>query len=260
MSRNYNGFGSGQLEENLAALAENTYPGRGIVQGLSEGGETYVQAYWVMGRSDDSRNRVLVHQDGAISTEARDPSKVKNPRLTIYPAMVQSRDGVLHAVSNGEQTSTVMSTWADSESRAEFSERFNKALLSHMYEPDAPNFTPRITAYIQKRGAAGYSVIRRDPLTYEPIYTYGWQYLASLPGGVGLCFHTYEGDGDPLPSFEGTPYAVPVQSTANETAEALWESLDQRNRVALAVKTICCRDNGVVDIRIINQLPSDQPT
>lgn len=256
MARNYESFGDEQLQANLDSLRENPYPGRGIVQGLSADGEVYLQAYWVMGRSENSRNRVLECKDGVVSTKPFDAEKVEDPSLIIYPAMRSTYSHNIHVVSNGAQTDAPVDYWDSRGSRDDTLSEFGYSLRDYEFEPDSPNYTPRITGYITQAGEAGHSIIRRDKLTGKSTQLLGKVALDKLPKGTGLCLHTYEGDGDPLPSFEGTPYAVPVGSRVQDTAKMLWDCLNQENRVALAVRAIDSR-SGVWQLRIVNQLIAD---
>lgn len=270
MSHELSGFDPGLMNENMEALAGNAYPGRGIILGVDESGESAVQVYWVMGRSENSRNRILVEETGrggvnTVRTEAFDPTKVVDPSLIIYNAMISTDSfNTTHFVSNGDQTDTVVDEYRNREARLSISDRFMDALLTREFEPDAPNFTPRITGYtftpLQREpgineGTYGYSIIRRSPTTGHAEHTFGGGDLADMPDGAGVCFHTYAGDGEPLPSFEGSPYAVPLLQTSGEIAGSIWESLDPENRVAIAAKTID-RKTGEVKTTIINQLES----
>jgi IMP cyclohydrolase len=262
MAQEIEGFDPSVMTANMEALAANPYPGRGIVLGVSEGGEQAVQAYWVMGRSENSRNRVLVeNEDGSVRTEAFDPSKVLDPSLIIYNAMrTVDQFHSTHVVSNGDQTDTLVDEINRRHARLSLSERFLDALIQREFEPDAPNFTPRITATtftpLQpgfSDGRYNYSLIKRNPTTGGAEHTFGGGSLGGIPEGTGICFHTYNGDGDPLPAFEGSPFAVPVQETAEEIAGTLWESLDAQNRVAIVAKTINLT-TGQIAHHIINQL------
>lgn len=267
MPRSYEGFTDEAMHANINYLKENSYPGRGIVMGMSEDGEKAVQAYWVMGRSENSRNRVLVHDEdaGLVRTEAHDPSKVVDPTLIIYNAMQRLFvwSGDFHVVSNGNQTDDCSERFLKDRGCGLFLPpiSFGTSLLSRDFEPDSPNYTPRITGFmllaLDHRYAYsyyGWSIIKRDPLTGNSIHTFSHgDPVENIPKGVGICWHTYEGDGDPLPAFEGNPYPVPVQNTAEETASNLWNVLNKDHRVAIAAKTID-RETGEVEMSIINQL------
>lgn len=263
MAIDVDGFGPESMEHNLQQLAENPYPGRGIVLGLSEDGNSILQTYWVMGRSANSRNRILTLEKGIVKTEAHDPSKVEDPSLIIYNAMRETKDGE-HVVSNGNQTDSVVAGMEDASFdeieplKLSIERAFARTLLGWKFEPDAPNYTPRITAMTALDGLYTYSIIRRHALMDTPEHTFGIGHLGRMPGGAGICLHTYEGDFDPIPPFEGSPYAIPVKNTAAGTTEALWKVLNSENRVAIVTKAIN-RANGKIDYHIINQLEdSDQ--
>lgn len=257
-------FDTSRARENLEALAANPYPGRGIVLGRSENPDELAQVYWVMGRSDNSRNRILAQDGARITTTAFDESKVEDPSLIIYNAMKTHRArigrSVLHVVSNGDQTDSIFNEAAIHGEQILFSDPFVKSLFRREYEPDAPNFTPRITGAMSldsdwaEENNYQYSIIRRNPTSGAPEHTFGAGLLEDIPAGTGLCFHTYQGDGDPLPSFEGSPYAIPLGNTTDEIAEQLWDSLSSENRVGLVVKTIDSNSGDIKDIRVINQL------
>ena len=228
---------------NFVELSCNPYPGRGIVVGLDETGEYLVQVYWIMGRSENSRNRVFkaMNDRGCLYTEAANAAKMKDPALVIYNAIRERKPHYI--VSNGDQTDTFAEA---------LTPHLHIALAGRVYEPDAPNFTQRITAtsslgkdrpYIQM------SILRKsvfgegcDHLLYE--------YVPS--SGFGHCITTYAGDGDPLPPFRGDPLLMPLIGEREEIAEAYWDALNEVNRVSLAVKFIE-RGNGRSDIHIVNQ-------
>jgi IMP cyclohydrolase len=235
-------------------------------------GDKSVQAYWVMGRSDNSKNRVLIQDKTTVRTQAFDESKMTDPSLVIYNAMVETYitqlinptadhcNTTLFIVSNGDQTDSVRERASNPYYYdGEWQGSFQQALLKREFEPDAPNFTPRITGMLAVRESASYdryyySIIRRNPSTERPEHAFGQGDLArDIPSGAGICFHTYEGDGNPLPAFEGSPYAVPLESNAEEIAGAVWQNLNYEKRVALAIKTID-KKSGEVEVKIINQL------
>jgi hypothetical protein len=241
---------------NMVELAENPYPGRGIVLGLSQDGETALQAYWVMGRSENSRNRLLVEEDDVVRTAAYDESKVTDPSLIIYNAMriFQAPESLAaHVVSNGDQTDTIVEGF-------EGGQAFATSLKTREYEPDEPNYTPRISGLVvpYRRpgpdGLAEYglSVISKASADSDaPVHDYFRGALSDEDKGAGHCVHTYLGDGSPLPSFQGEPFAVPVGEGINDTAEMFWEALNADNRVAIAVKGIRLA-TGDTSYRIIN--------
>jgi len=227
-------------EQNLSILAENPYPGRLLVVGFA--GEVSVIAYAVQGRSEGSRNRRLVVQDNIVSTEIADPSlPVGDPELTIYDAM--RRVGDVEIVSNGNQTDRVVRYLRSGKKIAE-------ALEATDHEPDAPNFTPRITGFLDgdpdtREPYIGLSVISKNPLGEGSIRKLYTNYSPELAKGlhsdrpnIGWTVHTYKGEGSPLPSFDEPPFIIPIQDRAKDMAEMLWENMDSNNRVAVAAKTI----------------------
>ncbi len=218
-------------QENLLKLKENPYPGRGIIVGMDETGKYLVQVYWIMGRSENSRNRIFVLDDdnaiGTLKTAAADPAKVKDPSLIIYTAMAETL--TRYAVSNGHQTTSALAK-----------KGLQAAMESWQYEPDDPNFTPRITALVQPRAwnkqTAEISILKKSQfsnLCQRNLYVVP----VSTPG-LGYCITTYSGDGDPLPSFEGDPYLLPLPGDIYGVAQTIWDFLNEENRVSLAVKFI----------------------
>lgn len=227
-------------EQNLEVLSKNPYPGRLLVMGYV--GDAAVQAYAVEGRSEGSRNRILVEKEGVVSTEVFDMSKqVGDPALTLYRAMdfVNS----CHVVSNGNQTTTAIEHFSQSNS-------FEEAMATREYEPDAPNFTPRISGYInidpftEDMSDVGYeprfgiSVIRKIPVSKLAVRSFFTEYTPKikLSSGIGYAVHTYEGDDNPLPPFDEAPFAIPIEDTAQGMAKLLWKNLDAKNRVAVVAK------------------------
>lgn len=229
---------------NMEELRLNPYPGRGIVMGFNQEGDQAIQVYWVMGRSDNSRNRVLVRQGDVVKTEPFDISKVKDPTLIIYVAM-RVVDG-RHLVSNGDQTDSVAEVIKNGGT-------FEEGLRARTYEPDTPNFTPRITGeyFPASRLPFSISIIRKnpsgDPDPIRTLQSYGPE------RGIGRCIHTYRGDGNPLPSFDLDPYPVILRGSVNQIAQTYWNLLNPGNRVALIVKGISTT-TGEVSFSIINQL------
>lgn len=218
--------------ENLMRLGRNPYPGRGIVVGQDESGNI-VQIYWIMGRSENSRNRVFAHDDaGKLWTEPADPSKVKDPSLIIYTAMAE-QEGV-YAVSNGAQTQDALNAFEDLRLLAD----------EWSYEPDQPNFTPRITAVYESgcglasrilARTAEFLILSKSPWCDETDYSH---FVRELGSGYGYCITTYQGDGDPLPAFRGEPYLLPLVGSPMQIIDLYWESLNHDNRVAIALKLI----------------------
>ena len=231
-ARNLAATAAGNLKRHLR---ENRYPGRGIVLGRSTDGSAWLQVYWIMGRSENSRNRRFVVEGATLRTEAVDASKVVDPRLIIYEAMLELPD--VYVVSNGDQTRTVVEEMASGGT-------FEGALARRDREDDAPNYTPRISGLIDLRGrlhgappALALSILRAsdadasltDRTTVRPV---------APPPGLGLGVTTYSGDGDPLPPFRGDPLWLPLEGGVGQVLAMYWSALDEGNRVALAVKTI----------------------
>lgn len=229
--------------QNMEALRGNPYPGRGIVMGLNKQGDQAIQVYWVMGRSENSRNRVLARDGDTVRTEPFDASKVQDPSLIIYTAM-RVVNGV-HIVSNGDQTDSVADAIGAGET-------FEGALKQRTHEPDAPNFTPRITGeYIPNSNLPfSLSIIGKDPSGgTEPVRSL---YSFGHANGIGDVVHTYKGDGDPLPSFDGKPYPVLLEGPVDEIAQTYWDLLNPDNRVSLVAKGISIK-TGEVSFSIINK-------
>lgn len=256
-------------EANMHALSQNSYPGRGIILGTNGAGDKFVQVYWVCGRSDNSRNRILTLGgiDGrTVSTAPYLPSKTLDLSLIIYNAMRSIRG--FHFVTNGSQTDDLLEEagYYTSEGENHINPRvpFTGVLLKHTFEPDAPNFTPRISGMIYDRyrgrcHTAMLSKIYRDGpmahLSRPPAHAF-YSYSEMMLPGEGRCMHTYTGDGDPLPTFDRDPYPVLLPGGIDDIARTYWELLNPDNRVALVVKTIAIPGSGSNDIdhRIINQL------
>jgi len=234
-----------EMNANERRLAENTYPGRGIVVGMTPDGKNLVQIYWIMGRSENSRNRIFVREGDAVKTRAFVESKMTDPSLIIYYPV--RTVGNVHIVSNGDQTDTIASYISEGRT-------FEEALLTRQYEPDAPNYTPRISAAIIYNGDSSKFVmsilktVGNDPaIEKKEFYTYG-----KFVPGEGRCIHTYMRNGNPLPSFEGEPYKVSLGNDPDVTAKRYWNMLNEDNRVSLLVKYIDV-ETGSSDIRIINR-------
>ena len=223
-------------------ISGNPYVGRGIVAGKSGNGKA-VAAYFIMGRSNNSRNRVFTEKDGAIFTEPFDASKVEDPSLIIYAAVRRFKDKLI--VTNGDQTDTVFDALKDGKC-------FAAALKTRTFEPDAPNFTPRISAILDLADPFSYrmSILKsadgkgpacnRFTFDYEPI------------DGVGHFLHTYVTDGNPLPSFVGEPERVYIPDSIDEFASELWDSLDADNKISLFVRYIDLA-TGREETKIINK-------
>lgn len=215
-------------KENLSALLEsNPYPGRGIVLGKSADGKSAVAAYFIMGRSENSRNRVFVPTEDGIRTEAYDPSKMTDPSLIIYHPVREAGRGLI--VTNGDQTDTIR----DYVFRGR---TFAEALQSRTFEPDSPNYTPRISGLLNIDGSFQLSILKSAEGNPACCCRYFYHYDAPLPG-EGRFIHTYVGDGNPLPSFEGDPVWVELEGESPDAlADRLWAALDPDNKVSLFVR------------------------
>ena len=212
-------------------IEQNPYPGRGLALGRSAGGDAWLQVYWIMGRSENSRNRRFVADGGALRTEPVDAGRLADPSLVIYDAMLEL-PGV-YLVSNGDQTRTLLETLRAGGT-------FEAALATREREPDAPNYTPRISAMvdlISQPGEVALNILKANPA--DPALTDRFTYRpAPPPPGLGYCLTTYVGDGHPLPSFSGEPLLVPCGGSAKAVLDLYWSALDAENRISLAVKHI----------------------
>lgn len=226
---------------NESALKDNSYPGRGIVMGVNSAGTHFVQVYWLMGRSDNSRNRILELKDNIVRAKAFDESKVEDPSLIIYDAMIEI-DGN-HVVSNGDQTTTIVEYLAQNKT-------FEVALDTRDYEPDAPNFTPRISGMYSPDQSVKISLINKHK-DHTDRKTFNLT-VADLEHGSGYCIHTYKSDGDPLPSFDLAPFPVSLADSGKENAEKFWDLLNPENRISLVVKSIPF-EGGEPEFHIINK-------
>lgn len=212
-------------------LQENAYPGRGIVLGRSEDGTKAVAAYFIMGRSENSRNRIFVEDGEGIRTQAFDPSKLTDPSLIIYaPVRVLGHKTI---VTNGDQTDTIYE-------KMEKGLTFEQSLRSREFEPDAPNYTPRISGVMEiENGTYSYSLSILKSNNGDPAccnrYTFSYENCAA---GEGHFIHTYMHDGNPLPSFEGEPKLAAIPNDMEKFTNMLWNNLNQENKVSLFVRYI----------------------
>ena len=225
-------------------LKGNPYVGRGIVIGKTPDGKKAAAAYFIMGRSENSRNRVFAEQDGALYTRPFDESKVKDPSLIIYAA-VRSFDNHL-IVTNGDQTDTIYDGLKAGRS-------FNDSLKSREFEPDAPNLTPRISGILNfADGDFDYelSILKSADAEGSACNRYLFSYPA-LPG-LGHFLHTYVTDGSPIPSFQGEPERMAIPQSIDELAARLWDNLDENNKISLYVRYTDLTD-GSIESRLINK-------
>ena len=226
-------------------LRENAYPGRGIVIGKSEDGTKAVTAYFIMGRSENSRNRVFVEEGEGIRTQAFDPSKLTDPSLIIYaPVRVIGNKTI---VTNGDQTDTVYEGMEKGIS-------FEQSLRTREFEPDGPNYTPRISGIMQvENGTYHYamSILKSNNGNPESCCRYTFTYENPV-NGEGHFIHTYMHDGNPLPSFEGEPKLVGVPNDIDAFTKDVWESQNEDNKVSLFVRYIDIA-TGEYETRIVNK-------
>ncbi len=232
-------------------LANNTYPGRGIVIGKSADGKSALFAYFIMGRSENSRNRVFESFDGGMRTKAFDESKLSDPSLIIYNPYLQLP--AIDIITNGDQTNTI---YDQIKADGEDAFAFERALNTREFEPDVPNFTPRISGilyYCFKRNAFSYklSILKSANGTAEDgCNRFCFDYAPV--NGIGHFIHTYKTDGNPIPSFEGEPEQVALPNTAEELADVVWTNLNEDNKVSLFVRQIPL-DGGKPTEIIINK-------
>ncbi len=213
------------------AAGATSYPGRGIVAGRSQDGERALLAYFIMGRSQNSRNRVFVEEEGGLRTQAHDPSKMTDPSLIIYHPVRTLGDWTI--VTNGDQTDTIYQYLQRGLS-------FAQALRSRTFEPDAPNFTPRVSCLCtltQGQMELAMGILKAGDPRGQSAHRFFFEYSPVLPG-QGWFLHTYQGDGTPIPAFEGEPEWIEMPDTAGQVGKALWDSLDQDNKVSLWVRSI----------------------
>lgn len=226
-------------------LKGNAYPGRGIVIGKTKDGKKAAIAYFIMGRSENSRNRVFVEEGEGIRTQAFDPSKLSDPSLIIYaPVRVLGNKTI---VTNGDQTDTVYELMDKQQT-------FEQALRTREFEPDAPNYTPRISGILHiENGSYNYamSILKSNNGNPDACNRYTFAYSQPV-AGEGHFIHTYMGDGSPLPSFEGEPKLVGIPDDMNAFGEMVWNSLNDDNKVSLFVRFIDI-ETGRYESKIYNK-------
>lgn len=226
-------------------LSSNAYPGRGIVIGRSADGTKAVTAYFIMGRSSNSRNRIFVEDGKGIRTQAFDPSKLEDPSLIIYaPVRVLGNKTI---VTNGDQTDTIYEGIGKQLT-------FEQSLRSRTFEPDGPNYTPRISGIMHvENGTYNYAMSILKSNDGDPDSTHRYTFTYENPkAGEGHFIHTYMHDGNPLPSFEGEPKLVSIPDDMNAFTDMLWNNLNEDNKVSLFVRYIDIA-TGTCESKIVNK-------
>ena len=226
-------------------LKNNAYPGRGIVIGVTPDGKNAVTAYFIMGRSSNSRNRIFAEEGEGIRTQAFDESKLEDPSLIIYaPVRVRGNETI---VTNGDQTDTIYELM-------EKGQTFEESLRTREFEPDAPNFTPRISGIMHVENAKfdyAMSILKSHDGDSERCDRFTYAYENPTPG-EGSFIHTYMGDGNPLPSYEGEPTRVDIKGNIDEFTDMVWNALNDDNKVSLFVRFIDIA-TGKYETRIVNK-------
>ena len=226
-------------------LSKNAYPGRGILLGKTPDGNHGVIAYFIMGRSDNSRNRIFVPYEKGIRTQAYDPSKVRDPSLIIYAPVRVLKEHTI--VTNGDQTDTIYECLLKEGT-------FEEALRTRTFEPDSPNWTPRISGILSMAGgdfSYKLSILKSDEGRETACQRFFFEYEKPLPG-EGHILHTYREDGNPLPSFAGEPVLVSMEDDMERFTQKLWDGLDGENKVSLFVRYINL-STGISETRIVNK-------
>lgn len=226
-------------------LLENAYPGRGIIIGKSDDGKNAVIAYFIMGRSSNSRNRIFTETEDGIKTQAFDEAKLEDPSLIIYsPVRVLGNKTI---VTNGDQTDTIYDLMNQQLT-------FEQALRTREFEPDAPNYTPRISGIVKSgNGNFNYalSILKSACGNPDSCQRFTFSYKTPLKG-EGHFIHTYMSDGNPLPSFEGEPKLIDISGNIDKFTNMLWDSLNEENKVSLFVRYINL-ETEKTETRIINK-------
>lgn len=225
-------------------IKDNSYVGRGIVIGTTEDGTKAAAAYFIMGRSENSRNRIFTEKDGEIKTEPFDVSRVEDPSLIIYNAVRKLGDRLI--VTNGDQTDTVYDLMSAGKS-------FKESLETREFEPDAPNLTPRISGILNFKNS-GFSYEMSILKSIDPEGSDCCRYTFSYPSraGLGHFIHTYVCDGNPIPTFQGEPERIKIPDSIDEFTETLWNNLNADNKISLYVRYTDLK-TGEFEQRLINK-------
>ena len=230
-------------------VKRNEYPGRGIVIGMSEDGKNACMAYFIMGRSENSRNRIFVEESDGLKTKAYDDSKLTDPSLIIYaPVRVLDEKTI---VTNGDQTDTIYEFLKSHKT-------FEEALATRTFEPDPPNFTPRISALVTKSGSDfsyQLSILKSNHGREKSALRFFYHYETPIAWEVHF-IHTYRENGNPIPSFEGEPKCVGIRGDIDTFSKKLWASLNENHKVSLFVRYLSLEDN-TFQTRIFNKNNGD---
>jgi len=222
-------------------LAGNPYPGRGIVVGKSADGKSAAVAYFIMGRSENSRNRIFEITDDGIRTRAYDESKLQDPSLIIYHPVRRVAEGLI--VTNGDQTDTIRDFLAEGQT-------FEQSLRTRAFEPDGPNWTPRISALLAADGSYRMSILKSADAEGTACQRHTFEYPGQA--GLGHFLHTYVTDGNPIPSFQGEPERVAIGNSMEEFTDMIWNNLNEANKISLYINWIDLA-TGAEQVKIINK-------
>jgi len=228
-------------------LKQNSYPGRGLVAGLTPDGTQSVILYFIMGRSENSRNRVFRFDGQNLTTQAFDESRMTDPSLVIYAPLRQI--DAMTVVSNGDQTDTICEFLAQGQSFAE-------ALSTRTFEPDGPHYTPRISGFVTIDGSYALSILKTADGNPSACRRFFYEYATPI-AGVGHFLHTYQRDGEILQSFAGEPISVQMENEMEPFAKQVWESLDEHNRISLFVRYMDIR-TGAYSVQVYNRHEMEQ--
>ena len=225
-------------------LKDNTYPGRGIIIGKTPDGKKAMTAYFIMGRSDNSRNRIFTEKNGEVFTEPFDAAKVQDPSLIIYAAIRTYENNLI--VTNGNQTDTIYDGLKDGKC-------FSCALESREFEPDGPNFTPRISGMLTfEDGGFTYQMSILKSADAEGSACNRFTYKYAPLNGLGHFLHTYVCDGNPIPTFQGEPERIAIENDIDSMTDVLWKNLNEQNKISLYVRYVDL-ETGAVENRLVNK-------